>query len=430
LDEDGAMLRLRKTPSLVHFATLAWRRFKEERCLQIASSLTFTALLALVPIITVALTLISAFPVFRELMLNVQQFLIQNMLPESAENIAVYAEQFADNAGRLTAVGMAFLFVTAMIVLLTIDRALNQIWRVQRRRPTVQSVFVYWALLTVGPLLIGASLSLTSWLVSQSVGLVKDVPLAGELMLKLVPILLTGIAFTLVYIAIPNRRVLIRDALSGGFLAALAFEGMKHGFAAYITHFPTHKVVYGAFASVPIFLMWIYLSWLVVLTGAVVAAVMPEWRERAWQGEAAPGGQFLDALQILRELWEAHRKGEIVTLLRLHSTVKLPMDRTEAVLDAMSAAHWVGRVGNGWALIRDAAEVSVADVYHLFVFRAGARLPTRQAGQELDHLALELAGGVENNLQLSLEEMFRRTVACEPAATGDQRTAANVRRLG
>jgi membrane protein len=425
------VLRLRKTPSLFYFATLVWRRFKEERCLQIASSLTFTTLLAVVPIITVTLTLISAFPVFRELMLNVQQFLVQNMLPESAENVAHYAERFADNAARLTAVGIAFLFVTAMIVLLTIDRALNQIWRVQRRRATVQSVFIYWALLTVGPLLIGASLSLTSWLVSQSIGLVKDVPFAGELMLKLVPILLTGIAFTLVYIAIPNRRVLIRDALSGGFLAALAFEGMKHGFAAYITHFPTHKVVYGAFASVPIFLLWIYLSWLVVLSGAVVAAVMPEWRERASQAEAVPGGQFLDALQILRVLWEAHRTGEIVTLLRMHAAVKLPMDRTEAVLDAMSAAHWVGRVGNGWALIRDAAEVSVADVYHLFVFRAGARLPARQSGQELDHLALELAGGIEAQLQLPLEEMFQRAAAGgEPAAAGEHRTAANVRRLG
>ena len=409
------MFRLRKSPPLIDFARMAWRRFHEERCVQIASSLTFTALLAIVPIITVALTLISAFPVFRELMLNVQQFLVLNMLPESAETIAAYAQQFADNAAKLTAVGLAFLLVTAMIVLHTIDRAFNQIWRVPRPRTTVQRVFIYWALLTVGPVLIGASLSLTSWLVSLSLGLVKDVPLAGMLLLKMVPILLTGLAFAFVYITLPNRRVLVRDALSGGFLAALAFEGMKQGFALYITHFPTQKMVYGAFASVPIFLLWIYLSWLVVLFGAVAAAVMPEWRERAAHVDSVPGAQFLDALQVLRILWEAHRGGEIVTGLQLHAMVKIPIDRIEAILDAMSDAHWAGRVGRGWALIRDAAEISVADVYHLFVFRAGAKLASRQSGQELDRVALELAGGVEERLQTSLEELFRRAAAPEIA---------------
>lgn len=402
------MLKLRKTPPLIDFARMAWRRFFEERCPQIASSLTFTALLAIVPIITVALTVISAFPVFRELMLNVQQFLVSNMLPQSAESIAAYTEKFAENAARLTAVGVVFLFVTAMIVLQTIDRALNQIWRVPRPRTTVQRVFIYWTLLTVGPLLIGASLSLTSWLVSQSLGLVKDIPLAGEALLKVVPILFTGLAFALVYITLPNRRVLARDALSGGFLAALAFEGMKHAFAFYVTHFPAHKVVYGAFASVPIFLLWIYLSWLVVLSGAVAAAVMPEWRERASQVEPVPGAQFLDALQILRVLWEGHRTGEIVTVPRLHAVVKLPIDRIEAMLDAMSAAHWAGKVERGWTLTRDASEISVADVYRQFVFRAGARLPARQSGQELDRLALDLAGGIEERMRLSIDELFNQ----------------------
>jgi len=418
------MFRLRKSPPLVDFARMAWRRFREEGCLQIASSLTFTALLAIVPVITVALTLISALPVFREMMLNVQQFLIMNMLPESAEAIASYTQQFADNAAKLTAVGLLFLFVTAMIVLHTIDRAFNQIWRVPRPRTTVQRVFIYWALLTVGPILIGASLSLTSWLVSLSLGLVKDVPLAGNVLLKVVPILLTGLAFALVYITLPNRRVLVRDALSGGFLAALAFEGMKQGFAFYITHFPTYKLVYGAFASVPIFLLWIYLSWLVVLFGAVAAAVMPEWRERAAQVEPVPGAQFLDALQVLRILWEARRTGDIVTGLRLHAIVKLPIDRIEAILDAMSIERWVGRVGRGWTLIRDAAEISVAEVYHLFVFRPGAKLSSRQSGQELDRLAHELACGVEERLQVSLEDLFYRAAAPEVVAAAPKRIQA------
>ena len=274
----------RKPPSLVVFERLAWRRFREERCLQIASSLTFTTLLAIVPILTVALTLISAFPVFREQLQHVERFLVSYMLPESAAALAGYAEQFAANAARLTTVGLAFLFVTAIIVLLTIDRAFNQIWRVPRPRSTAQRFLIYWALLTVGPPLIGASLSVTYWLVGKSLGLVRDMPIAAEVMLDVVPLLLTATAFTLAYITIPNRRVLVRDAVTGGLLAAIAFEAMKRGFAFYITQFPTYKLVYGAFAGVPIFLLWIYLSWLVVLIGAVTAAVMPEWRERTGRG--------------------------------------------------------------------------------------------------------------------------------------------------
>jgi membrane protein len=416
------MLRLRKTPPLLEFARMAWRRFDEERCLQIASSLTFTVLLAIIPIITVALTMISAFPVFRELMLHVQQFLVSNMLPESAESVTAYAGQFADNAARLTAVGILFLFVTSMIVLQTIDRALNQIWRVSRPRTKVQRVFIYWAMLTVGPVLIGASLSLTSWLVSLSLGLVKDVPLAAEALAKVVPIGLTGFAFALLYLAMPNRRVLVRDALSGGFLAALAFEGMKHGFALYITHFPTHTLVYGAFAIVPIFLMWIYLSWLVVLSGAVAAAVMPEWRERASQADPVPGGQFLEALQVLRVLWEAHHTGDIVLMSRLHAVVKLPIDRIEGMLDLMGDLHWVGKVGPGWTLTKDATEMGLADLYHLFVFQPGAKPPARQSGQELDRLALELTCGVEENLRLTLQDLFSRA-AQEHAVAVDARAA-------
>ena len=418
------MFKLRKTPPLVDLARMAWRRFDEQRCLQIASSLTFTALLAIVPIITVGLTLISAFPVFREFMLHIQQFLVSNMLPESAESIAAYAEQFADNAAKLTAVGIVFLFVTAMIVLQTIDRSFNQIWRVPRRRTTVQRIFIYWALLTVGPLLIGASLSLTSWLVSLSLGLVKDIPYAAVAVIKTAPVLLTGCAFALLYATLPNRRVLVRDALTGGFLAAFAFEGMKQGFAIYVTHFPTYKLVYGAFASVPVFLLWIYLSWLVVLLGAVMAAVLPEWRERAFQSDRVPGAQFLDALRILRALWEAHRAGDIVTVSRLHAAVRLTMDRIEAILDEMSAVQWVGKVAHGWALIKDPAEITVADAYRLFVFRADATLPARGPGPELDRLGLEVAGAIESNLRYSLEDLFRRAAAPEAAAPAPVRIQA------
>ena len=275
------MRRPRKIPPLTAFVRLAWARFSEERCLQIASSLTFTVLLAIVPIITVVLTVISAFPVFGRLLQYLEGFLVRYMLPESATAVAGYAEQFAENAARLTSFGVAFLFVTAIIVLLTIDRAFNQIWRVPRPRGTVQRILIYWALLTVGPPLVGASLALTSWLLRRSAGLVAGAPMVEEAMLTIAPILLTGLAFAFAYATVPNRRVRVGDALIGGFVAALAFEAMKHGFAFYIAQFPTYRLVYGAFSAVPIFLLWIYLSWVVVLLGAVTAAVLPEWRERA-----------------------------------------------------------------------------------------------------------------------------------------------------
>jgi len=388
------------------FLRLIARRFNEDRCMQIASSLTYTTLLALVPLVTVALTLISAFPVFAEWMAQLQSFLLENLLPESARLIARYGEQFTANAARLTAVGIAFLAVTAILMLLTIEHAFNQIWRVYRTRTTVQRIFIYWALLTVGPVLIGASLSLTSWLVSLSLGLVKEIPGAGVGLLRTVPVVLIWIALTLLYLAMPNRRVLVRDAVAGGLLAALAFEAMKRGFALYITQFPTYKLVYGAFASVPIFLLWVYLSWLVVLTGAIIVAVLPEWRHQSWQGESAPGTQFFDALHMLGLLRDAHREGAVLALRQLHSTVKLRVDQIEWMLDSMSAAQWIGRVGPGWALIRDPREIRVVDVYRLFVFRGGPRIGGRHAAAQIDAYARRLAEKVEAHMQMSLEAFF------------------------
>ncbi|MGZ5148618.1 MAG: YihY family inner membrane protein, partial [Burkholderiales bacterium] len=251
---------------------IVMRRFNEDRCMQIASSLTYTSLLSIVPMVTVALTVIAAFPAFGEVTAALQTFILQNLVPASADVIASYTQQFSTNAAKLTAVGIAFLVLTSIMLLLTIDRAFNDIWRVKRPRPVVQRVFVYWTLITVGPVLIGASLTLTSWLVGQAVGFVRGVPGAGVVLLSIVPVVLTSLAFSLLYIAMPNRRIALRDAVLGGVLAGVAFEVMKRSFAFYVAQFPTYTLVYGAFATLPVFLLWIYLSWLVVIFGAVVVA--------------------------------------------------------------------------------------------------------------------------------------------------------------
>jgi membrane protein len=404
-------------PPLTALARIVWRRFHDDRCTQIAASLTFTTLLAIVPLITVALTLISAFPVFKEMVGALQAFVVDNMLPESADTIAVYAEQFTLNAGRLTAVGLVFLAVTAIMTLMTIDRAFNQIWRVSRPRPVVQRVLVYWALLTIGPVLIGASLTLTSWLVSQSLGLVSGVPGARKLLLDAGPLVFTSLAFALLYLTMPNRRIAVRDAIAGGVLAGLAFEAMKLGFAEFIAHFPTYKLVYGAFASVPIFLMWIYLSWLVVLCGAVVVAALPEWRARAGDTMDVPGSDFCDAIQILKVLWRAHHRGEVVLLQQLQGAVRAPAERIERILDTMTAAAWVSRAAPaGWVFARDPDEITAGDVYRMFAFRFDARMPARESDPELDALVCDISANIGEGMKISLERLFSAPARAESGA--------------
>ena len=268
-------------PRLADLVRIVTRRFYDDRCMQIASSLTFTSLLALVPVLTVALTVISAFPVFGDLTTTIQSFVANHLMPASADAIVTCSQQFSVNAAKLTAFGVAFLALTAVLLLFTIDRAFNLIWGVKRPRPILQRIFIYGTIITLGPILIGASLSLTSWVVGQAVGLVTVLPGAGFAVLTIVPIVLTSAALTLLYFAMPNCRVPLGDAIIGGVIAGSVFEVTKRVFGLYVAHFANYKLVYGAFAAVPVFLLWIYLSWLVVVFGAVLVASLPEWRRRA-----------------------------------------------------------------------------------------------------------------------------------------------------
>lgn len=411
--------------NVISLGRIVLRRFIEDRCMQIASSLTFTSLLSIVPIVTVALTMIAAFPVFGELTAALQTFILENMVPASAHAIANYTEQFSNKAAGLTAVGIGFLVLTALMTLLTIDRAFNDIWRVKRPRPIVQRVFVYWTLITIGPVLMGASLSLTSWLVGQAVGLVRGLPGVGIAVLTLVPIMLTAIALTLLYLAMPNRRIALRDAAIGGLIAAVLFEVMKRGFALYLASVPTYTVIYGALATLPIFLVWIYLSWLVVVFGAVVVASLPEWRAGAGQAAPVPGSDFFDALQILNLLWRARETGLVVKLPDVLAASTVRIECVEQILDTMTGAGWVSRtVPSGWVMNRDPARITVEDVYRLFVFRGEAHQPARAANAELERLADELGMRTGEPMRISLDALFKAA-----AASGSSLPAAASQRI-
>jgi membrane protein len=406
---------------LAELVRLVARRFQDDHGLRTASSLTFTTLLSLVPIITVALTLVSAFPVFQGLSAVIEEWIFDNMVPESANVIEQYANQFVDNAARLTAVGVVFLAVTAIMLLLTIDDAFNNIWRVRRPRPMLQRVLIYWALITVGPLLIGASLSLSSWLMSASAGWTQHIPYASVTLIKFSAVALTCVALALLYYALPNRPVTMRDALIGGILAGTVFELTKHGFGFYVTNFPTYQLVYGAFAAVPVFLMWLYVSWLVVLLGAVVVAALPEWRQQTVQGRLAPGSNFVYALQVLKMFWQAQQRGDVVTVPSLHAHLHIRYERIEAILETMQRASWVNRaVPSGWVLHRNPATIAVADVYKLFVFDPALPFSAPEAQPELVSLARAYGDRIGDGAAMSVANLFEAGTAQEtPVAAQD-----------
>ncbi len=384
-------------------------RFKEDRCVQFATSLTYTTLLALVPVITIALIVLSAFPVFASLMTQFKLFILSNFVPASAGKIITgYMQQFSEQAAHLTAIGVAFLGVTAIMLMLTIDHAFNEIWRVRRQRSLLHRFLIYWAALTLGPLMIGASLSLTSYLVSLSLGLVQGVPLVSVITLKMMPMALTIVAFALLYLIVPNRSISPLHALVGGVVAGLAFELMKKLFTLYITHFSTYTLVYGAFASIPIFLIWIYLSWLVVLSGAVIAAALPYWDRHDSPGAEAAGKDFFAALAMLQALCRAQQTGEALSVPRLQLESKLGWNAADDILDRLSGLKWVGSVAReGWVLTRGADAIRLADIYREFVFdpeRAQAPLdPDERAALLLARLTVSL----DDVLGLSLQEFSR-----------------------
>jgi membrane protein len=240
-----------------------------------AGSLAFTTLLGIVPLATVALEFVARFPVFEQWLDALETFLLKHMLPASANAVVnTHIREFTEKAAGLTGVSIVFIVVTATMLIATAEREINALWGVARRRSIARRLFVYVVGATVGPVLVGASISVSTWLITQSLA---TVPLRGTLTPMIVPILplaFSTLALALLYQSVPARHVPWRYAFAGALLAALAFEGAKQGFAFYLTHVPTYELVYGALAALPVFLIWIYVCWLIVLTGAAVTATL------------------------------------------------------------------------------------------------------------------------------------------------------------
>ena len=335
--------------------TLA-QRFREDRLGNTASSLTFTTLISLVPLVTVVLAVFTAFPMFGKLQLLLQQWLADSLIPDAiSKQVMGYLTQFAAKSSRLGLAGIVVLLFTAISLILTIDRTLNAIWRVRRPRPLARRVLIYWGVLTLGPLLLAGS---TSVLLSVSHGLVGEMPGGLGLLLDLFQfgLIVTGMAA--LYRYVPNIEVKWNHAFSGAVFVALGLELARRVLGWYLSKMPAYSVVYGAFASVPILLLWVYVVWLIVLLGAVIAAYLPSLLSGIARRTDQPGWRFELALELLREL-HAHRSGKHVT--ELAQTLRVDPLQLEDPLEAVESLGWIGALQDGrYVLLVEPGVTSVA----------------------------------------------------------------------
>ncbi|HET9644767.1 MAG TPA: YihY family inner membrane protein, partial [Burkholderiaceae bacterium] len=336
---------LRTWPWADTFRTLRVR-FREDRLGVTAGSLTFTTLIALVPLFTVTLAVFSAFPMFRDFHDALQKYFLQSLVPNTiAKPVLQALTQFAAKASRVGSVGLVFLLFTALALMLTIDRTLNEIWRVRTSRPIAQRVLVYWAAITLGPLVLGVSLSVTSYAISASSGIVGDMPGGIAFVLALLQFILLAATIAGLFHYVPNTNVRWRHAMGGGIFVSAGFEIAKRVLAWYVQSVPVYSTIYGAFATVPIFLVWIYLGWVIVLAGAVFAAHAPSIGMRVVRRELTAGYRFALALDVLRELAHARRlQGHGLTLPQLSEQLRTEPLEIEPVLDALVAMDWAGRL--------------------------------------------------------------------------------------
>lgn len=257
-------------------------RVKHDRVNVNAGYLAYITLLSIVPMFTVSLAIMSSFEIFANVGEVLQDFVIEHFVPAAGLAVRTALSEFIANTAKMTAVGGVFLFIAALMLISNIDKNLNYIWRVRNKRRVVFSFSMYWMILTLGPLLLGASIAMTSYITSLKI--IDSEALVGvyNLFLRWLPFLLSFFAFSGLYLLVPNKKVYIYHSLVGALVAAILFELSKKAFAAYITHFPSYQLIYGALAAIPILFVWIYLCWMIVLIGAEVTAALGErecWSE-------------------------------------------------------------------------------------------------------------------------------------------------------
>lgn len=341
------------------------RRFADDRCPRMAAGLGYTSLLAVVPLTAIAFSMLAAFPVFEGMRERFQDILFANLLPQSAEAMREYFSQFVAKSAALSAVGIVGLAFTAVLLLGTIEADMNAIFRVTRPRRLAARLLVFWAVITLGPLLLGASFSLSTYLFAAGEWLGVDDP-AGPIA-QAAPTVIIVVMLTFFYLVIPNRPVRLSASLLGGVVAGLMFSGLRELFGWYVSNFPAYQTIYGALSVIPIFLVWLYLSWIVVLLGAVLAASLTEWRDaggRPIRTPLATGPRLATALRVLGMLHARSQRGGSVSRAKLLRSAEGGDAVLDAILNNLRDGGFIDEASRGgWVLSRDLASATLYDLY-------------------------------------------------------------------
>ena len=303
----GSILR-KDWPGLIRFVI---KRFIGQECQKTAAAMTYTTLFALVPLMTVAYGILSALPSTEEAGSGIQDLLFSNLLPESSQVVSNYLADFAQQARNLTFVGVVFLVVTAILMMKAIERAFNGIWSIAEDRKGASSFLLYWSVLTLGPLLMGSGMAVTSFVVSHKLFLdATDTLGITAVLLQFLPLLTSSMAFMMLFHFVPKTHVPLKHAWLGGLFTAVCFELAKWVFTQFVSESPSYQVVYGAFAAVPLFLLWIYISWNIVLLGATMVMALQRYQPEWSKVNQKP---FIVALQVIQELFERWKANKPLT---------------------------------------------------------------------------------------------------------------------
>ncbi|HFC8820996.1 TPA: YihY family inner membrane protein [Neisseria cinerea] len=350
------------------FAWFVVRRFSEERVPQAAASMTFTTLLALVPVLTVMVAVASIFPVFDRWSDSFVSFVNQTIVPQGADMVFDYIDAFRDQANRLTAIGSVMLVVTSLMLIRTIDNAFNRIWRVNTQRPWMMQFLVYWALLTFGPLSLGVGISFMVGSVQDSV-LSSGVQQWADALktaarLAFMTVLLWGL-----YRFVPNRFVPARQAFVGALITAFCLETARFLFTWYMGNFDGYRSIYGAFAAVPFFLLWLNLLWTLLLGGAVLTSSLSYWQGEAFRRGFDSRGRFDDVLKILLLLDAAQKEGRTLSVQEFRRHINMGYDELGELLEKLARYGYIYSGRQGWVLKTGADSIELSELFKLFVYR-------------------------------------------------------------